>query len=96
MGVKFELNWYLVISDIKDITLLEENLFKVHKNEIRLYPIGAPIPFISKVDGCLGMVTIKELVTNEYNTDIVFTWESNTISEDIKNHYYSMYLDSQK
>lgn len=93
MGLLIEYNWYLVISDIKEIKVYENSSYKyIIKSGNRVYPINMPIPLIVKNYGCISMVEIKEINNTINNVIVIFDDKIPvTIDESIKNHYYTLY-----
>lgn len=88
MGVKLELNTFLVISTSEYYDLSEVERFKpgvstkCNKFGHRLYPLGVEIPLIVKDTGCAGMARVKSLKLDqdditevEYVISQVFKWD---------------------
>lgn len=96
MGITYEMNWYLVVSDEKDIAEVGEGVLKTTKKERRIYPIGAPIPLIIKNKGCVAFAEIVSFEMSDAETIIKFK-----ISDKYKNdkiilrHYYDMFLSAK-
>lgn len=95
MGVKYEMNWYLVVDSedkIKEYDMIRDICYTI-KKEARIYPVGALIPIIIKNQGCDGLVEIKKIEIEEYETKILFRYkECFGIEHPIAKHYYDMYL----
>jgi hypothetical protein len=80
MGVKLELNTFLVISTNEYYDLNEENRFKIgvtsrcNKFGHRLYPIGVEVPLIVKDSCCAGMAKVKSIKLDSDNiTEVEYT-----------------------
>jgi len=96
MGVKYEYNWYLVVSKEDDIKEVNNDVYTTTKREPRIYPINSTIPLILKNRGCVGMVRIKQFTISEKETIINFQYEEKfNGSDNIAKHYYSQYLDKK-
>ena len=94
MGVKYEMNWYLVVNELDDVTpSTRDGAYATSKEGGRIYPIGALIPLIYKKDEkCVGMVKVKAFKVTEEGTDIWFDMvESYDKFYPIAQHYYEMY-----
>lgn len=93
MGFSIEYNWYLVVSEEDEISRYENSSFKfIIKSGNRMYPLNMPIPLIIKDYGCIAMVEITAVTNTASGTIVIFDDQiSLSISEDIKEHYYSIY-----
>lgn len=92
MGVSYEMNWYLVISNIDDIYKCDENIYVTVKNERRLYPVNSYLPIIIKNIGCIGLVKIISFKVSEGKTEIEFSIERKfDINSEIAKHYFLLY-----
>lgn len=93
MGFSIEYNWYLVVSEENEISRYENSSFKyIIKSGNRMYPLNMPIPLIVKDCGCIAMVKITAVTNTAGGTIVIFDDQiSLSISEDIKEHYYSIY-----
>lgn len=93
MGFSIEYNWYLVVSEEDEISIYENSSFKfIIKSGNRMYPLNMPIPLIIKDYGCIAMVEITAVTNTASGTIVIFDDQiSLSISEDIKEHYYSIY-----
>lgn len=98
IGVSYEMNWYLVIDEKSQIKLRSESeeIYFTIKDEKRIYPIGGMIPLISKKEGFIDIVDIKSFSVFEDRTVINFKYKHKHVSEEIKQHYYDLYLDMKK
>lgn len=91
MGRKIEMNWYLVCGGDHPFKDLGDGSFEVVKEEERIYPIEAPLPFIIKKKGCVGMATVKSFTVSNNKTVITFTLDTD-YDKNILAHYNAMYL----
>lgn len=92
MGITYEMNWYLVASDKKEIVNIGDNLYSLKKTDRRIYPIDSEIPLIIKNIGCISMVKISKIEIDKYSTNIIFSISKNYGSNDlIAKHYYDAY-----
>lgn len=92
MGVTYEMNWYLVVSDKNELSKVNEKIYKTIKKERRLYPINSELPIIIKNLGCIGIVKILCFKIYEDKTEIEFEYvEEFETCNDISQHYYNMY-----
>lgn len=93
MGVKYEMNWYLVVDDEERIELCYPYGFHTKKDELRIYPLDSMIPLIIKNKGCVGIIKIQAITLEENKTFIYFDYEEKfNIYHPIAKHYYDMYL----
>ena len=74
MGVTYEMNWYLVVSDKNELSKVNEKIYKTIKKERRLYPINSELPIIIKNLGCIGIVKILCFKIYEDKTEIEFEY----------------------
>lgn len=92
MGMPYEFNWYLVVKDKNAIQGIEDGLFQTIKQEPRIYPLESELPLITKIDGCVGMAVIKEIMITKAQTiikfEIMHKYEPNDV---IAKHYFDTY-----
>ncbi|MFK4784551.1 hypothetical protein [Fusobacterium sp. MFO224] len=92
MGISYEMNWYLVTTENK-FNNINEKIGTIIKEDKRIYPIGAEIPFIIKNVGCMGMVEILSFKVSENSTEVTFKKSDKyKNNKEILNHYYDFYL----
>lgn len=104
MGVKLELNTFLVVSTNEYYDLNEESRFKVgvtarcNKFGHRLYPIGVEVPLIVKDSCCAGMAKIKSIKLDSDNiTEVEYVISKVFEAEDIyAQHLYKSYGTAKK
>ena len=92
MGVTYEMNWYLVVSDKNNLSKVSDNMYITVKTERRLYPINSELPLIIKNIGCIGIIKIISFKIYKDKTEIEFEYiEKLETCNDISQHYYNMY-----
>ncbi|HBN10341.1 MAG TPA: hypothetical protein DD435_17435 [Cyanobacteria bacterium UBA8530] len=104
MGVKLELNTFLVISTNEYYDLSGGDRFKpgmtarCNKFGHRIYPLGMEIPLIVKDTGCQGMAKVKSLKLDQDNITEVEYVISQTFDHDdaYANSLYKSYARAKK
>lgn len=92
MGIKYEINWYLVANSINEIKKEENNIFALKKNERRIYPVDSVIPLIIKNLGCIGLVKIKSTLIDTTTTIKFESIMDFKVNDPIAKHYNDLYL----
>ena len=78
MGVLYEVNWYLVATNKREIKKISDREFCLEKADKRIYPINGEIPLIIKNIGCVGIVKINKLIIDKSHTLVYFETVANT------------------
>jgi len=70
MGYKFEFNWALKLKPEEGFPseLIEGKIYKFHKNESRIYPLGCNLDLINNEWEVFAQVQILEFTVNEKET----------------------------
>ena len=92
MGVKIELNWYLVVDTKNAISKTENGMYFFGKEELRQYPIGGIFPLLTKDKSYTALVRVEKVTQHKEYTEVYFTnVDEVTLTQEVIDHYYELY-----